>query len=70
VAAFLCNPDDSDRAANGSDRRFELVKWRRYFHKILADVVGLADKSIDLVELAVDDKVGGLTYRMTFCVET
>ena len=53
--------DDSDRATNGSDRRFGLAKWQRCSHKKPADGVGLEEKSIDLAGLAVDDTGGGLT---------
>jgi hypothetical protein len=55
----LGSPDDLERATNDSNRRFELAKSPRHFHKRLADVVDPGDKSIDLVEFAVDDKVGG-----------
>jgi len=66
----LGSPDDSEKATNDLNRRFELAKSLRHFHKRLADVVDPGDKSIDLVEFAVDDKVGGVTYQIAFCVET
>jgi hypothetical protein len=60
-------PDDSDRATTGSDRHSELVKLRPHSHKTLVDVFGLADESIDLLQLAVDDKDGGLTWGSFLC---